>query len=399
MLIFITLVLVKNDFMKKLYALILFLSFSQISKTQILDTLPVIVHIIYNGEAYGTGTNLDSVQVYSQFDVLNEDYRMLNADLANTPSVFAPLIADMGLNFAPATIDPNGNPLVEPGIDRVNRNTLGFTTPPYSMTYINSTIKPQTVWDPYKYLNIWVMNVSGGLLGYSTFPNNSGLGCLTNTPADSLRDGVVVHYCALGRTGNLCPPYHKGRTATYEIAQWLGLKRLAQVSCGDDCVTDTPLGDYSYGGCPAFPYVSTSCNNGPNGDLICNFLTYVDDSCKVMFTLGQKGRIDTTLTNGTYQSALRLSNTADPLSVNQLSYKAEMSFFPNPSNGIFTIRLMNGKWQTAEVVVLSLLGAALDNWQINPGKTEIDLSMLPTGIYFVKVNTGTRILTGKVIKQ
>jgi len=384
--------------MKKIYTLLFILVIGINARGQIMDTLPVIVHIIYNGEAYGTGTNLDSAQVYSQFAVLNEDYRLSNSDVANTPSVFMPLVADMGLNFAPALIDPSGNPLAEPGIDRVNRVSMGWTTPPYSMSYINSTIKPNSVWDPTKYLNIWVMNVQGGLLGFCTFPNNSGLNCIANSAADPLRDGIVVHYCAFGRTGNICQPYHKGRTATYEIAQWLGLMRLAQSSCGDDCVLDTPVGDYPYGGCPVFPQVSTNCNNGPNGDMFCNFLSYVDDSCKVMFTQGQKARIDTCLTNGTYQSALRLSNTADPLSVKQFAHHLQISFFPNPSCGIFTIQLNGAGSQTTEAVVLNMLGEQVGTWILISGKAEVDMRAMPPGIYFVKVKTGTRTLTGKVIK-
>jgi hypothetical protein len=363
---------------------------------QIFDTLPVIVHIIYNGENVGTGTNLDSTQVYSQFTVLNQDYRMLNADLANTPAVFAPLIADMGLNFSKALVDPNGNPLAEPGIDRINRQTMGWTTPPYSLSYIDGTIKPNSIWDPTHYLNIWVMNVSAGLLGTFTFPANSGLSCLPVGTADPLRDGIVVHYCAFGNIGNVCTPFDKGRTATYEIAQWLGLRRLAQVSCGDDCVADTPPGDYSYGGCPSFPQISSSCPNGPDGDMFMNFLSYVDDGCKVMFTQGQKSRIDTCLTNGTYQSALRLSNVGTPTGIVQSKNALNFSIYPNPFSDRIILNLPQG---TGEIKICNVLGENILSQQFNTEKTEIDLSAFAAGVYFVTVKCGNAISTKKIIRQ
>ena len=360
-------------------------------QAQIYDTLPVIVHIIHNGETVGNGTNLSQVQVNSQFDALNEDYRILNADLANTPAIFAPFIGDMGLNFAKATIDPFGNPLVEPGIDRVDRNTLGLTAPPYAVTYINNSVKPQTIWDPYQYLNIWVVNMSNGMLGFSTFPANSGLGCLPPVQADSLRDGIVIHYCAFGRTGNVCPPYHKGRSTTYEVAQWLGLRRLAQTSCGDDCVSDTPLGDYTYGACPSFPLVSVPCNNAPNGDMFMNFMSYLDDSCKFMFTQGQKGRIDTCLTNGTFQSALRLSTAAQPLSVNDLTDHG-LVIYPNPNNGKFTVE---GK---GELTIYNALGEKIIFQTLLNKNTEIDLGDIPKGLYqFRLLSESGKMRGGKFI--
>lgn len=35
-------------------------------------------------------------QIQSQIDVLNEDFRRLNADAANTPSAFTPVASDYG---------------------------------------------------------------------------------------------------------------------------------------------------------------------------------------------------------------------------------------------------------------------------------------------------------------
>jgi hypothetical protein len=163
-------------------------------------TLPVIVHVIHNGEAVGTGSNISQAQIQSQLDVLNEDYRNLNADGTQVPAVYQPRRGDMQVQFVNALRDPNGNTLAEPGIDRINRNAKGWNAPPYASTaYINGTIKPNSYWDPSRYINIWVMNLGGGLLGYAQFPDNTaGLGGLNTLGGSAATDGVVVLYTSFG---------------------------------------------------------------------------------------------------------------------------------------------------------------------------------------------------------
>src|SRR5690606_40649970 len=36
--------------------------------------IPVVVHVIHNGESVGTGTNISQAAIQSQIDVLNEDF-------------------------------------------------------------------------------------------------------------------------------------------------------------------------------------------------------------------------------------------------------------------------------------------------------------------------------------
>jgi hypothetical protein len=62
-------------------------------------------------------------------------------------------------------------------------------------------------------LNMWYTKLSGGLLGWATFPSE----CSSN-PAIS---GVVnLHSSAIDGTAS---PYDKGDTATHEVGHWLGL--------------------------------------------------------------------------------------------------------------------------------------------------------------------------------
>ena len=47
-------------------------------------TIPVVVHVVYNN----TTENISTAQVQSQMDILNADFRRLNADASNTPAGF-----------------------------------------------------------------------------------------------------------------------------------------------------------------------------------------------------------------------------------------------------------------------------------------------------------------------
>lgn len=92
-----------------------------------LIVIPVVVHILHNGEAIGNGPNLSQARIQSQIDVVNEDFRRLNADRVNTPSVFANRAADINVEFRLACVDPGGNPTN--GIVRKQTSRPVFSTP------------------------------------------------------------------------------------------------------------------------------------------------------------------------------------------------------------------------------------------------------------------------------
>ena len=73
-------------------------------------------------------------------------------------------------------------------------------------------------WNTSKYLNLWVCNLGGGLLGYAQFPAD-----LANSPQT---DGVVIDYKYFGTMGTVVSPYNLGRTATHEIGHWLNLRHI-----------------------------------------------------------------------------------------------------------------------------------------------------------------------------
>ena len=65
-------------------------SHANLKNTGVVITIPVVVHVVYNT----AGQNISDAQIQSQIDVLNEDFRRLNADTSNTPVDFQGVAAD-----------------------------------------------------------------------------------------------------------------------------------------------------------------------------------------------------------------------------------------------------------------------------------------------------------------
>lgn len=249
-------------------------------------TIPVVVHVIYNT----TAQNISDAQIQSQLTVLNNDFRKLNSDWANTPSAWQSLVADVEVQFCLAQRDPSGN--ATNGIVRRQTTVTSFSTND-AMKY--TAQGGSNAWPASSYLNIWVCNLGGGLLGYAQFPGGP-----------SATDGVVVNFTAFGTTGTAAAPFNRGRTATHEVGHWLNLYHIwgdDGTGCtGSDNVNDTPnQADENYG-CPAFPTVS--CSNGPNGDMFMNYMDYTDDACMYMFTAGQKARMQALFAAGGFRASL-----------------------------------------------------------------------------------------------
>jgi len=258
-------------------------------KQRAVKTIPVVVHVVYKN----ANENISDAQILSQIDILNKDFRKLNADTSVIPAPFKGLAADCEFQFCLAQLDPNGNPTT--GIVRVP-TTVG----PFSG---NDAVKftaqgGDNAWDRNKYLNIWVCNIMG-YLGYSSFPGS---------PAEL--DGIVCYFGAFGTGGATLPPYNLGRTATHEIGHWMNLFHIwgdDGTGCfGSDRVDDTPnQGGYN-SNCPTFPKLS--CNNGPHGDMYVNYMDYSYDACLTMFTEGQKARMSALFAPGGARWSILSSN-------------------------------------------------------------------------------------------
>ena len=264
-------------------------------------TLPVIVHIVHDGEPAGSGNNISYDQVVSQIEVLNEDFRRIQGTPGDNTH---PAGADTEIEFCLATIDTFGNPLVEPGVHRIDRNTKGWNAPPYSMSYADQVLKPQSQWNPDDYLNIWVMPLSSGLLGFAQTPDASTLNDIPLIGGGAGADGVVIRPTSFGRIGNVNAPFDKGRTTTHELGHFFGLIHTSgDGGCAfDDGCDDTPSTNGQNYGCPTN---ESSCGQQ---SMIENYLEYTDDACMNIFTQCQKLRMQTVLANSPRRQSLANSN-------------------------------------------------------------------------------------------
>ncbi|MCX8490093.1 MAG: choice-of-anchor J domain-containing protein, partial [Cyclobacteriaceae bacterium] len=253
-------------------------------QTQTTLTIPVVIHIIHNGEPIGTGLNISDAQIASQMTVLNNDFNRLNADQINTPSLFQPVAGSFDVQFVLAKQDPNG--IATNGIVRVQGSKTSWTS-----TNDDFLLKSQSYWPAEQYLNIWVTSLTD-YLGYAQFP-------VTSLPPfdffdERLTDGIIVNYRHFGSidggTFDLSSRYNKGRTLTHEMGHFFGLRHIwgdvSSCSTSTDYVDDTPVQNSSTSGCPAHP--QTSCSNTK---MFQNYLDYSDDACMNIFTQGQVARM------------------------------------------------------------------------------------------------------------
>jgi hypothetical protein len=261
-------------------------------------TIPVVVHVVYNNQS----ENISMAQIQSQIDVLNEDFRRLNPDASDTPGDFQPVAADSEIEFCLATVDPQGNPT--DGVTRTQTSVTSFGT--------NNTVKfsssgGKDAWPANQYMNVWVCDISGGILGYAQFPGG---------PAST--DGIVVDYQYFGTIGTATAPFDLGRTATHEVGHYLNLRHIwGDGNCNvDDQVGDTPrAGGPNYtGGACNYPGPN-SCNEGAGDlpDMFQNYMDYSDDGCMNLFTLGQKARMRALFEPGGFRESLLSSTVCGPV--------------------------------------------------------------------------------------
>ena len=292
-------------------------------QAQVIYNIPVVIHVIHDGDPVNTvgshsSENISYAQAVSQITVMNQDFRRMAGTPGNGSTGYN-LGVDCEINFVLAKQDPNG--LITNGVDRVN---MGQTA--WSIENVDDIVKPQTQWDPTKYLNMWVVRLlEETVLGYAQFPSGSTLSGINTNGGSANTDGVVASYDAFGtiavNDGSfvLNSSYNLGRTMTHEVGHWLGLLHIwgdDKLCTGNnnttgDYVTDTPDSNTENYDCET---VSHCIGN----DMIENYMDYTNDACMNTFTAGQKARMVAVMTNSPRRKELLTSVGGTPGMANAL---------------------------------------------------------------------------------
>jgi len=349
-----------------------------------LITIPVVVHILYNTNS----ENISNAQVQSQIDVLNADYQKQNADTAEIPAYYRSLAANCGFRFGLALADTNGQATT--GIIHKYTTNTYFT--------IEDDIKSAATggddgWDRDRYLNIWVGNLTGGLLGYSSVIGG-----------DKATDGVVVLYTAFGTVGTATAPFNLGRTTVHEVGHWLNMIHTwGDDSCGNDYVADTPPQQAPTYGDPSG--IILSCGNTPYGNLYQDYMDFTDDIGMHLFTNGQKARMLTLFAPGGFRNAL-LTDTV-PVDTAKGAVTAAvtegsvfvMGIYPNPAVGLVTVQLADPACLGGLLDVYNQLGQKVMTVRVTALTLQLDVAGLASGIYFIRASDGKKGGVGKLMKM
>ncbi len=347
-------------------------------------TIPVVVHVMY----HNANENISDAQILSQLVVLNKDFRGNNADRAKVPAYFAPLAADAGFEFKLASMDAHG--YATTGILRKYTKIEFFGTD----DRIKSSVRGgDDAWDRNQYLNIWIGNLAGGILGYTSTYGG---------PAD--KDGVVIQYSAFGTIGSVNAPFDLGRTATHEIGHWLNLLHIwGDGYCGDDQVADTPKQRSSNRGVITGEKFS-GCEANAHGDMYMNFMDLTNDAGMFMFTAGQRQRMRSSFEAGGARrqilasNALKISTLTAPIEQPLFAaFVSKIAVYPNPASANIIIELKGMPVSGLHTLIIyNYLGHPVMTQMVKGNECLLNVAELKSGVYIIKADNG---LVTKFVKN
>jgi len=242
-----------------------------------LHTIPVIFHIL---DSSATTTNelaelINNTNLYLR--------KQLPEAIQNDQAV------DLNIELCLSLFDKRGEILTEKGIHRFNPDNYESiprlsTTEIYSQKTIEFNIKPNTIWQPKNYLNIWILPTRYEIGGYALppIPNifNTGL----------INQGIVLNKDLSSNN-----PIDQGRILAHELGHFLNLRHTWGTSNnGSGCLFNSDLCDDT----PECSGPNFSCSpheSCGSQDMYENIMDY--SWCSHFFTQDQKNRMRNALEN------------------------------------------------------------------------------------------------------
>jgi len=317
--------------------------------------LPVKVHILLD-----TPQVLSDEQVFSQIEVLNQDY--------SDHFIFS--VKD---------------------VTRTSTSKIfGFNSLEDIMEIVPEDLEV---------LNIWVVDLQSGFLGAASFPWSEAVGGLDSISIMAATfplgiQGLAIDYRAFGagQEYDLDERFNEGKTATHELGHFLGLHHpwgLLQDCINDDFCDDTPEQSDFYFRCPG--PTESSCSPGEILDL-SNFMQFLDDECMDHFTTCQLERMKiVTQTNMTHllnSPALDLPDYQIVTGIPEFN-NANVTIYPNPvTNGRFLVDPPG-----MPTFIYDLSGKLI--FEGVSGEIELD----PKGLFILKVVYQGRVETFKILSD
>lgn len=232
-------------------------------------SIPLIVHVVYDGEPYGVGNHFTTEYVEAAIDDLNQNFA---GEFSDDPT------SNTEISFCIATKSTTGVPI--DGIRYYDWEDLGYNYG-FNGVYDNAIgFATDIGYDLSNYCNLYIV------------PFTSPLGFAFTPPSPY---GMWVGSQAFGINGN--GNYGQNKTIVHEAGHYCGLFHTfhftsdceSETNCNaqGDRVCDTPPTTGNWG-CPI--------NGGACGtDLVNNFMDYTTDDCVNSFTQGQTLRMLSTL--------------------------------------------------------------------------------------------------------
>lgn len=85
-----------------------------------------------------------------------------------------------------------------------------------------------------------------------------------------------------------------------------------------------------------------------------------------------------------------------PFGKSQTNTQTEISFYPNPAKDVITFKYHSGK--TIDIIVYNVLGSKVKTFTHNGSETNINISDLQRGLYFIRFTDGNNVVSKSFTK-